>query len=110
MSAGMDALRATLAAIDPAEVEQQHRVEILSRTLAMLVREHIPDVTRIQEGLAKVVREEHPVFVLFCLHVLTANVRRGMIASRAPGMLDLDAACAALAQEMSDFSERTGAQ
>lgn len=107
---GMDALRAALEAIDPAEVEQQQRVDILSATLAMLIREHMADVTRIQNSLGTAVRGEHPVFVLFCLQVLTSNVRRGMISSRAPGMLDLDAACASLAQEMSDYCERSAAQ
>jgi hypothetical protein len=106
---GMDAVRAALE-VDPAEVEQQQRIDTVTAMLAQAIRDNIDDVTRIQESLGAAVRGEHPVYVLFCLHVLTVNARRGLLATRAPGMLDLDTACIALAQEMSDHFERSEPQ
>jgi hypothetical protein len=102
---GMDTLRAALET-DRADVEQHQRVETVSAWLANTIRDNIAEVTRIQESLSEAVSGGHPVLVLFCLHLLTANARRGLVATRAPGMLDLDAACIALAQEMSDHFER----
>jgi hypothetical protein len=103
----MEALRAALE-VDPADVEQQQRIDSISGPLALLIKTHHKDVARIQRRLTKGVGGENPLLVLFCLHLLTASARRGMIATRAPGMLDLDAACIALADEMADFHENSG--
>jgi hypothetical protein len=103
----MEALQAALE-VDPADVEQQQRIDNIARPLVLLLKTHQKDVARIQKTLTEGLAEENPLLVLFCLYLCTAAARRGMIASRAPGMPDLEAACIALAEEMVDFHESNG--
>jgi hypothetical protein len=99
---GMDALRAALEAIDPADVAHQQRIDTIGGLLEMVIEHHTEDVHRIQHKLAGALTDENPLLSLFCLYFIIANVRRGLAVHHMPGMLDLDAACQAVAQEVAD--------
>jgi hypothetical protein len=109
---GMEALRAALEAIDPSQVEQQHRIDTISGLMEMVVAQHTEDVHRIQHNLTNALTNENPLLCLFCLYFIIANVRRGLAVHHMPGMFDLDAACQALAEQVADSapaSERSEA-
>jgi hypothetical protein len=99
---GMEALRAALEAIDPSQVQQQHRIDTLGGLLELVIGTHTEDVHRIQHKLASALTDENPLLALFCLYFIISNVRRGLAVNRMPGMFELDAACQAVAQEVSD--------